>query len=279
MGHGDCHHDPELVYHENVIQYLVYNRTSSKTEVRVMSIVTPADIRAIPQRYAIGKRPLSLLLGWGELTYTRLLDGNKPSQEHAEEIRRLVDDPAAYARVLETGRSRITEMAYTRSFRAVDEMLAGQGGAIRATKVFAVADRICTLAKGDLTPSALQRLVYYAQGIAFAKLDKPLFDELPVAASSGPLYDRIKEGYSYKEIQRAASEETPMDAEILTRSEIQVIDEAYARYGDKSGQALSQMSQSEAPWKKARKRINAKDGEESKETITAKSMKKFFSKK
>ena len=244
-----------------------------------MSVVTPADIRAIPERYSIGKRPLSLLLGWGELTYTRLLDGNSPSQQHAAEIRRLLDDPAAFARLLETGRNRVTDMAYMRSFRAVDAILADQGGAIRATRIFAVADRICRLAKGDLTPSALQRLVYYAQGVGFATLDSPLFDELPRAATSGPMYDRIYEGYTYEEIQRAAGEEIPMDAEILSKRDIEVIDSVYARYGDNSGQALSRMSCSEAPWKKARKRSEASKSEDGAELITAKSMRKFFSKK
>ena len=244
-----------------------------------MSVVTPADIRAIPERYSIGKRPLSLLLGWGELTYTRLLDGNSPSQQHAAELRRLLDDPAAYARLLETGRDRVTDMAYMRSFRAVDRILAEQGGAIRATRIFAVADRICMLAKGDLTPSALQRLVYYAQGLSFAMLDDPLFDELPRAAASGPSYDRIYAGYSYDEIQRAANAEIPMDSEILGKREIEVIDTAYKRYGDNSGQALSRMSREEGPWKKARKRAEVPEGEDSQEPITAKSMRKFFSKK
>ena len=48
-----------------------------------MSTVSPDEIRAVPARYAIGKRPLSILLGWGELTYTRLLDGNTPTARHA----------------------------------------------------------------------------------------------------------------------------------------------------------------------------------------------------
>jgi uncharacterized phage-associated protein len=244
-----------------------------------MSVVTPADISALPERYAIGKRPLSLLLGWGELTYTRLLDGNTPSQQHAVELRRLIDDPAAFARLLETGRNRITETAYMRSFRAVDQLLIDQGGAIRATRIFVVADRICMLAKGDLTPGALQRLVYYAHGSSFAALGVPLFDELPRAAAAGPEYERITKGYSFEEIQRAACEETPMDADILTKQEVSVIDAAYDRYGDYSGQALARMSREGAPWKKARKRADASKSESGSEVITAKSMKKFFSKK
>ena len=264
-----------------------------------MSVVSPEDIRTIPERYAIGKRPLSLLLGWGELTYTRLLDGNTPTPQHAAELRRLLDDPAAFARLLETGRGRITDTAYAKSFRAVDQLLAPEGGALVATKIFAVADRLCSLAAGDLTPSALQRLVYYAQGLCFARLGSALFNELPRAAASGPMYDRIFEGYSYDEIQRvsasAATAEgvasghllkdksisniASIDRELLSDKELEIIDFAYERYGNYSGQALSKLSRSEAPWRKARKRADAEAGEDCSERITAKSMAKFFSKK
>lgn len=264
-----------------------------------MSAVSPEDIRTIPERYAIGKRPLSLLLGWGELTYTRLLDGNTPTPQHAAELRRLLDDPAAFARLLETGRSRITDMAYARSFRAVDLLLASEGGALAATKIFAVADRLCSLAEGDLTPSALQRLAYYAQGLCLAQLDSMLFNELPRAAASGPIYDRIFEGYTYEEIQRvsATTQEndvfasdnarrtlvplsaSSVDREILSEIELTIIDLAYERYGGLSGQALSNLSRSEAPWRKARKRAGVSAGEDCDERITAKSMTKFFSKK
>ncbi len=264
-----------------------------------MSVVSPEDIRTIPERYAIGKRPLSLLLGWGELTYTRLLDGNTPTPQHAAELRRLLDDPAAYARLLETGRSRITDMAYARSFRAVDQLLAAEGGAFAATKIFAVADRLCTLAEGDLTPSALQRLVYYSQGICFAKLGSALFAELPIAAASGPIYDRIFEGYDYDEIQRVSEAHAEaeavldghlmrngvsfniaaIDRELLSSAETDVIDFTYERYGNYSGQALAKLSRSEAPWRKARKRAGVDAGEECSERISAKSMMKFFGKK
>ena len=149
---------------------------------------------------------------------------------------------------------------------------------MKATRIFAVADRLCVLAEGDLTPSALQRLVYYSQGLAFATLDEPLFDELPRAAASGPVYDRIFEGYPFEEIQRVSESTAPVEDDPLTQREIEVIDAAYQRFGNNSGQALSRMSRNETPWKKARKRAGVADGEDCNEQITAKSMRKYFSK-
>lgn len=258
-----------------------------------MAEVTREEIRLVPARYRIGKRPLSLLLGWGELTYTRLMEGNTPSPEHAAELRLLLDDPAMYARALLKGRGRVTELAFTRSYKAVDEMLAAEGGVARATRIFAVADRLCVLAGGDLTQGALQRLAYYVQGYSFAQFKSPLFDELPNAETSGPVYGRIAGEYTFQVIQEAASapgEPKPSkkgDAERpaaalgpqpFTKAELALLDKVYARYGIHSGQVLSQMSRGEAPWRKARKRSEGNPEGGGRDAITEKSLRKFFAK-
>lgn len=258
-------------------------------------MVTLEQLRLLPRRYAIGKRPLSLVLGWGELTYTRIMDGNSPSPQHEAELRQFVNDPASFARRLNTGRERITEAAYKRSFSAVDGLLEQEGGIMRALRIYAVADRICALAEGDLTPSALHRLVYFAQGLALAKLGQPLFDDLPRAAAAGPEYDRLRCEYPFETIQKIGaqkpakqagkkadrkqeSQEPPTEEPLLSAAEIEIIDLAYGMYGEKSGQALARMSRESAPWKKARKRASAEAGAACDELITTKSMKKYFSK-
>ena len=47
-------------------------------------IIPLEDIRAIPEKYNIGKRPLSLLLGWGEQTFSRYYDGDMPTKQYSE---------------------------------------------------------------------------------------------------------------------------------------------------------------------------------------------------
>lgn len=256
-------------------------------------MITPEEIRLLPRRYAIGKRPLSLLLGWGELTYTRLLDGNTPSPAHAEELRRLYDDPALYARTLEVGRGRITPTAYERSLNAVDALLEEKGGAAAAGRIFEVADRLCFLAEGDLTPRALQQLVFCAQGLGFARLGAPLFEELPLACADGPAYATIAQIYSFDEIQRAGAQGEPdapssankaqlsystPKSRSLTDEELAVVDEAYRKFGTYSGQELSRIAREGNPWKKARKRAGSNSADEGAEPITAKSMRKYFAK-
>ena len=45
-------------------------------------IIALDQIREIPVKYAIGKRPLSLLLGWGEQTFSRYYDGDTPTKQY-----------------------------------------------------------------------------------------------------------------------------------------------------------------------------------------------------
>ena len=244
-------------------------------------LVTPEQISLLPKRYAIGKRPLSRLLGWGELTYTRLLEGRTPNKEHAEELRHLIDEPAAFARLLNQGRASgvITEMAYKRSRRALDDIIGeGHQGSVA---LFAVADRLCVLAEGDLTPRALQALMYFTQGWSIARLGEPLFDTLPRAASYGPEYPQIRETYSFEAIQAACTHvpKSDGDPQGLTDAASKLVSEVYQRYCDLSGTALCREARSQSPWRKARKRAGVPDGDDCDEPITMKSMKKFFAKR
>ncbi len=254
--------------------------------------ITPEQIAEIPRRYAIGKRPLSKLLGWGELTYTRLLDGCTPNQEHANELRHLLEEPAAFARLLERGRAQgvITDVAYRRSRNALDDILSEQSP--DSMVMFEIADRLCVLAEGELTPHALQALVYLVQGWSTAHLGDPLFSSQPTAAAYGPEYRPIREAYSFASIQETftrsrgsgagsagavgAQSDSQADAGQLHAQCMAEVDFVFQKYGDLSGSALCRETRSQAPWRKARKRADAPEGADCDELITIKSMKKFF---
>lgn len=64
-------------------------------------IVSTDMISGILEKYNIGKRPLSILLGWGEQTVSRYLDGNIPSKKYSDELKRLYEDPEYYYSMLE----------------------------------------------------------------------------------------------------------------------------------------------------------------------------------
>ena len=77
-------------------------------------LISVPEIQLILDRYNIGKRPLSLLLGWGEGTLTRYLDGDIPTRQYSDTLKRLLDDSEYMKEVLEQNKDRITDVAYRR---------------------------------------------------------------------------------------------------------------------------------------------------------------------
>lgn len=51
------------------------------------------DIENLMKIYKIGKAPLSLALGFGEVTITRYLSGQIPSKEYSDIIRMALSSP------------------------------------------------------------------------------------------------------------------------------------------------------------------------------------------
>lgn len=87
-------------------------------------IVSLEVVLTIPEKYAIGKRPLSLLLGWGEQTFSRYCDGDMPTKQYSEILQKLYDEPAYYAEMLENNKENLKTIAsYEKSKRAVNELL------------------------------------------------------------------------------------------------------------------------------------------------------------
>ncbi len=52
-------------------------------------LISVEDIEKVLTKYSIGKRTLSLLLGWGEGTLTRYLDGDTPTKTYSDFLKRM----------------------------------------------------------------------------------------------------------------------------------------------------------------------------------------------
>ena len=86
-------------------------------------IVTKEQIENILVSYGIGKKPLSMLLGWGETTICRYLDGDTPNDKYSDILLNLLDNPKDYLKLLEENKKNITDLAYTKSKKATLEFI------------------------------------------------------------------------------------------------------------------------------------------------------------
>lgn len=231
-------------------------------------------VREIPKRYAIGKRPLSRVLGLGEHTYSQLMNGQTPSKEHSLLIQRVYDDPLYYRSLLETGKDLVGQSSYERSMRALEAYLRNDYS--NAYRLYELARIFVFKAGGDITKTALQKLVYYTQGFSAAMLGTRCVDTTPRAWAMGPVYGQLWFEYDSSVTGYFAYHEGEDCPSPFTAEEDEIIDAVWQSFGCYSGSALSKMTHKETPWLAARRRGNACEGESSSESIRQEDMDSFF---
>ena len=211
-------------------------------------IISLEAVRAIPEKYDIGKRPLSLLLGWGEQTFTRYYDGDTPSRQYSDILRRVYNEPEYYAELLERNKEKLTLSAYEKSRRAVDALL--DANPVPDSKLNAVTQYLLNQC-GDITALALQKALYYIQGFYYAFYGTFLFEEDCQAWVHGPVYRDIYfryRNYRFDLIEKADT----FDASGFSAGERAVCDSVINHLCRYSGKILEQFTHNETPWLTAR---------------------------
>lgn len=209
------------------------------------NIVSLEVILAIPEKYAIGKRPLSLLLGWGEQTFSRYCDGDMPTKQYSEILQKLYDDPAYYAEILENNKCNLKTIAsYEKSKRAVSELL-GRTESTK-TKIDLAIEYLLSQCE-DITPLALQKALYYIQGFYYAFYKIFLFSEECEAWVHGPVYRDIY--FKYRDYRFDSIEgNDEFDNLVFSSSEKAILDSVIKNICCYSGKILEGFTHSETPW-------------------------------
>lgn len=217
------------------------------------SIISLDKILEIPVMYDIGKRPLSLLLGWGEMTYSRYCDGDMPTKQYSDMLMRIYDEPKFYRTLLETNKESLkSQTAYEKSKRTTDKLL----GILNApfAKIDIVINYLLCKCE-DITPLALQKALYYIQGFYFAFMQEYLFKEDCEAWAHGPVFREIYQRYSSYRFDPIETGET-CDESILSNYEKAIVDSIIRNLCCYSGKTLESFTHSEEPWLKTRGDLN-----------------------
>lgn len=202
-------------------------------------------ILAIPEKYAIGKRPLSLLLGWGEQTFSRYCDGDMPTRQYSDTLIRIYHDPAFYLQLLEEHKGNLkSPLAYEKSRKAVDSLLSGHEEP--DSKINTVIRYLLNQCE-DITPLALQKALYYIQGFYYAFYQTFLFSEDCQAWVHGPVYRDIYfryRDYRFDLIEKASA----FDTNVFSSGEKAVYDSVINNLCCYSGKILESFTHNESPW-------------------------------
>lgn len=240
---------------------------------RIEEIVTAEDIKRLMENYNIGKAPLSLALGFGEVTIARYLEGQIPSKTYSDVIKKAMKSPEYMEKLLNENRKKIKDSAYKKALKGIKDL----------EEKFDLSDQmfmsIAYIFKqmDEVTPLTLQKMLYFIQGLYVAKFNRYFFSEDCYAWVHGPVYEKVynlfKE-FTYNPIEDSRFILFAGRDEGLSDEERTLIDLAINTFGKYSGKTLEHITHKEEPW------INARQGygqnEPSQEVISKESIKQYF---
>lgn len=212
-------------------------------------LITVQEIQDIFKKYEIGARPLAKLMGFGEVTINRYVAGQLPSKNHSEQLLEVLASHREMEKRLNEHGGELTLVAYKKCRDALDRLknLYGSDKIDVVTRYFL--NRAC-----DITPMALQKLLYYAQAFFKPIFGTELFCDRCQAWTFGPVYPDVYykyRGYGYDPIEKPLQNSSE-DVGKLTTREIEFLDSIITAFGCYSGKTLSRITHAERPWILAR---------------------------
>ena len=303
-------------------------------------IVTTEEIEKLGKIYSLGKAPLSIALGFGEVTITRYLAGQIPSKEYSDIMRAALSDTKVMKEMLESNKDKPTSVrdassrlakankdinksrddinkkssneekkeeenkakettnanlnkdsktantnkneenkdkladaAYKKAISAIAELDA----------LFSVPSKMLMVISyifeqlGEVTPLALQKMLYFIQGLYFSRYGTPLFSDNCQAWVHGPVYAEIYDMFSsfrYDPIDDPRFELLKGKSTSLDEKEREVIDLVVNTFGMYGGKVLERITHKETPWLEAREGYS--ENEPSEEEISKDAIKEYF---
>jgi len=261
----------------NIPGLIDYNMQEIDQQYRAQEcLVTPKDIQDLMFIYDIGKAPLSLALGFGEITITRYLAGQMPSKEYSAIMKEALSSPDYMQKLLQENKSKITESAYNKAIAAAADI---------QSSLFCVSDKLLTVISyvfhtmQEVTPLALQKLLYYIQGVSYALCGHEMFSEDCEAWVHGPVYHKVYDmfrDFRYNPIDDARFSILREKEAALSDQDKQVIDLVLSTFGMYGGKVLEKITHNEDPWRDTRNGYG--DMEHGNDIISKASIKSYFDK-
>ena len=239
---------------------------------RKNDIISLEHIREIPVKYAIGKRPLSLLLGWGEISFTRYCDGDLPTKQYSDTLKRIYAEPAYYLSVLEDKKDMIKPSAYKKSKLAVQTLLGDTSPIF--TDIIASTNKYKQMilnavkygadSDGRITKTKLAKLVYLSDFTWYYLKSSPMSGMTYIKLPHGPVSDVYfraldeleEDGTIIREHKGKAFlyslVEKEVSANTLVEDELNLIKKIGNTWRNKSTDDIVSFTHEQLPWQSCR---------------------------
>lgn len=237
-----CEECGEMVYVSEINDENLKSLYSKIAEMD--NIISKKEIGDILEKYNIGKKPLSLLLGWGEVTITRYLEGDIPTKPYSDKLKSILNNPTEMKDILELNKENITKVAYRKCRESILE-IEERELFFKNDKIGAVSEYIVSKCE-EITPLALQKLLYYSQAFTRLFTNNNLFDDDCEAWVHGPVYKNVYE--KYRDFGRNQIEYENNIISLDNDMEEKIVDAVIKYFGCYSGKILERMTHEEKPW-------------------------------
>ncbi|HFI0666911.1 TPA: type II toxin-antitoxin system antitoxin SocA domain-containing protein [Streptococcus suis] len=210
---------------------------------KVNGLISIAEITSLLEKYAIGAKPMSELLGWGVNTIPRYLKGDLPKQSYSDTLYRISKDPDYFLTLLKGAKGNLRSHTYEKSLKVTEKLIADG----EVPKEQLVANYFLSV-NDEITPLALQKLLYYVQGFSFAFTGEFIFQSDCEGWVHGPVYRTIYEKYQEFGWRPIVGENDYDYRKYFTNQEIQLLDSVLQHFSVYNGKVLEIFTHEESPW-------------------------------
>lgn len=213
------------------------------------NLITIPEIKSILHKYNIEKRPLSKLLGFGELTITRYIDGQLPSKRYSDILYEILQDEQKMRQYVEKNKDVVSSITINKVIHAI-ELCEEEKKTENSTERIA----LYIINSGrNITNLLLQKVLYYVKGISSLFDCGSIILEPCEAWKYGPVFPKIYEKYKdfgKNEISLNLTDEYINN--LLTNDEKKITDYVLNTFGIYNVWFLKDLTHCEKPWIVAR---------------------------
>lgn len=281
--------------HSNEIDFLNMQKAQEAYNNKTISV---CEIENLLNKYSIGATVLSNILGWGEVTITRYLKGGKPLVKYSNLLTELLNDPYKMYGLILSNKENMKPIAFEKALKSVNkeiEKLASNELSISNEISDADIDSCIKMDKlnnlngvydielitnyilsiKELTPKALQKILYYSQGFYKAFNNLWIFNNVPQAWQHGPVYNNIYQTYKKFGFNPIVINSNLVKYEnSINKSDRDFLNYVVKHYGCYTGDTLEETSHNESPWINARRGLSY--NEASKKEISMNDITEYF---
>lgn len=265
-----CPNCNEEIYDEDLFNE---NVKEVNTKLRINSgLITADEIRQIGEKYNIGNKSLSLILGFGEIQIDRYLKSGNPSKEHSEIMKLVLNNPFVFEMYLYCNKNKISRNVYKKSISKTKQIQLANDN----SKIYLITEYILKNNE-DITNMSIQKILYFINGFSKKFLNYKIITDKCEAWVHGPVYRDLYLAFCTYYKNFIDFNDLIVNKEIeLDKKEKAYIDKIIPFFENYSGSALRNMSHLTDPWIIARNGIN--DNEFSNKIIDEKDIDTYFDK-